>query len=198
MKNLVVDKCMDIVNYDNRFDETKLAEIRYGLEGLYLQITKLIIIFIVAVFLNVFKELIILLIIYNIIRSTSFGLHATKSWICLVTSLLVFVGGALIVKYVTLDIYIKTIINIITIYFIHKNSPADTKKRPIVNKKRRLFYKYISTFIAITFAYLSLFTNNMLSNCFVLSLVIQSFMISPTVYRIFKLPYNNYMAWNNI
>ncbi len=198
MKNLVVDKCMDIVNYDNRFDETKLAEIRYGLEGLYLQITKLIIIFIVAAFLNVFKELIILLIIYNIIRSTSFGLHATKSWICLVTSLLVFVGGALIVKYVTLDIYIKTIINIITIYFIHKNSPADTKKRPIVNKKRRLFYKYISTFIAITFAYLSLFTNNMLSNCFVLSLVIQSFMISPTVYRIFKLPYNNYMAWNNI
>ncbi len=196
MMNWVVGKWMNIVNYDNRFDETKLSEIKYGLEGLYMQISKLVIISIVALLLNVFKELVLLLLIYNIIRSTSFGLHATKSWICLVASLLLFIGGALIAKYLVINIYIKNIINIIAILLIYKNAPADTQKRPITNPKRRLCYKYISTFIAIIFAYTSLFTSNLISNCLVISLLIQSGMISPAVYKIFKLPYNNYLSWN--
>ena len=195
MKDAVVNRCMKIVNYDNRYNETKLAEIKYGLEGLYLQITKMIIIAIIALILNVFKELVILLLIYNIIRSTSFGLHATKSWICLILSTLLFVGGALVSKYLIIDVYIKTIINIMCIYFIHKNSPADTKKRPIVNPKRRIIYKYVSTFIAIAFSYLSIFTKGFLSNIFMISLLIQSFMIAPSVYKFFKLPYNNYLNY---
>jgi len=198
MKNYILNHCMDIVNYDNRFDEEKLAVIKYGLEGLYLQISKLIIIGFIAILLNIFKELVILLLIYNTIRATSFGLHATKSWICLVSSTLIFIGGTLLAKYLVIPIYIKNILNIILIGFIFKNSPADTVKKPIVNPKRRLFYKYSSTFIAIIFAYLSIFIDsNFLSNCFMLSLLIQSFMISPTVYKIFGLPYNNYLKYVN-
>lgn len=198
MKNFILTHCMDIVNYDNRFDEEKLAVIKYGLEGLYLQISKLIIIGIIAILLNIFKELIILLLIYNAIRATSFGLHATKSWICLVSSTLVFIGGTLLAKYLVIPMYVKNILNIILIGFIFKNSPADTVKKPIINPKRRLFYKYSSTFIAIIFAYLSIFIDsNFLSNCFMLSLLIQSFMISPTVYKIFGLPYNNYLKYVN-
>lgn len=196
VKNYIIGHCINIVNYDNRFDETKLAEIKYGLEGLYLQLSKLIIISIIAILLNVFKELVILLLIYNIIRSTSFGLHATKSWICLVSSTLIFIGSTLLAKYLVIPMYIKSIISVILIYFIFKNSPADTKKKPIVNPKRRLFYKYCSTFIAIVFAYLSiLIHNNFLSNCFILSLLVQSFMISPAIYKLFGLPYNNYLNY---
>ena len=196
MKNYILSHCMNIVNYDNRFDEEKLAVIKYGLEGLYLQISKLIIIALIACLLGIFKELIILLLIYNVIRTTSFGLHATKSWICLLSSTLIFIGGTLLAKYLIVPLYIKNIINIILIGFIFKNSPADTEKRPIVNPKRRLFFKYSSTFIAIIFAYLSiLIDNNFFSNCFMLSLLVQSFMISPTVYKIFGLPYNNYLNY---
>ncbi len=198
MKNWVVSKCMSIVNYDNRFNNTKLEEIRYGLEGLYMQITKLIVIAIIAILLNVFKELIILLIAFNVIRSTSFGMHASKSWICLTMSLILFVGGALLVKYLVINNYIKTIFNLVNIGLIYKYSPADTQKRPITNPKRRLCYKYISTFIAITYSFLSLFTHNLISNCLVLSLCLQSFMIAPIVYKIFKLPYNNYLSYNDI
>lgn len=196
MKNYVLSHCMAIVNYDNRYDEEKLAIIKYGLEGLYLQITKLVVIGLLAALLDVFKELIIFLFIYNFIRSMSFGLHATKSWICLISSTLIFVGGAWLCKYLSIPMYIKIILNIILIILIAKNSPADTKKRPIVSPKRRLFYKYSSTLIAIIFAFCSILVkNSFLSNCFILSLLVQSFMISPTIYRIFGLSYNNYLDY---
>lgn len=196
MKDCIINHCMEIVNYDNRYGEEKLAIIKYGLEGLYLQISKLIIIALIAILLNIFKELVILLLIYNIIRATSFGLHATKSWICLISSTLIFIGSTLLAKYLIIPIYIKNVINIILIGFIFKNSPADTAKKPIINPKRRLFYKYCSTFIAIIFAYLSiLIDNNFLSNCFMLSMLVQSCMISPTVYKFFGLPYNNYLKY---
>lgn len=196
MKDSIINHCMDIVGRYNKYDEIKLAEIKYGLEALYLQISKLVIIAIIACLLNIFKELVILLLIYNIIRATSFGLHATKSWICLVSSTLIFIGSTLLAQYLVVPIHIKSIINAVVICFIFKNAPADTKKKPIINPKRRMFYKYSSTFIAIIFAFLSiLLKNNFLSNCFMISMLVQSFMISPAVYKLFGLPYNNYLNY---
>ena len=202
MKKIVMDYTMNLIKKNGDFDEEKLAIIKYGLEGLYLTITKLIIIFLLAYVLNIFKEVIIFLLIYNIIRTTSFGLHATKSWICLLSSTLIFIGFPFICKYIYLTKYFKVVLGLILILFIYKNSPADTHKRPIVNPKRRMFFKYISTFIAIIFIYCSiLIDNNFISNCFILSLLVQSFMISPSIYKLFNLPYNNYLTYlanNNI
>ena len=202
MKKIVMDYTMNLIKKNGDFDEEKLAIIKYGLEGLYLTITKLIIIFLLAYVLNIFKEVIIFLLIYNIIRTTSFGLHATKSWICLLSSTLIFIGVPFICKYIYLTKYFKVVLGLILILFIYKNSPADTHKRPIVNPKRRMFFKYISTFIAIIFIYCSiLIDNNFISNCFILSLLVQSFMISPSIYKLFNLPYNNYLTYlanNNI
>jgi len=198
VKQFILNYCMKVVNYNNDYDEEKLEIIKYGLEGLYLQITKILIIILLSILLGIFKEVVIFLLIYNIIRTTSFGLHATKSWICLLSSTLIFIGIPVICLYIKIPIYIKTIINVVVIGFIFKNSPADTKKRPIVNPKRRLFYKYISTFIVIIFAYISILTkNDFLSNCFMFAPLVQSFMIAPTVYKIFGLPYNNYLKYVN-
>ena len=202
MKKIVMDYTMNLIKKNGDFDEEKLAIIKYGLEGLYLTITKIIIIFLLAYVLNTFKEVIIFLLIYNVIRTTSFGLHATKSWICLLSSTLIFIGVPFICKYIYLTKYFKVALGLILILFIYKNSPADTHKRPIVNPKRRMFFKYTSTFIAIIFIYCSiLIDNNFISNCFILSLLVQSFMISPSIYKLFNLPYNNYLTYlanNNI
>lgn len=196
MKKIVMDYTMNLIKKNGDFDEEKLAIIKYGLEGLYLTITKIIIIFLLAYVLNIFKEVIIFLLIYNVIRTTSFGLHATKSWICLLSSTLIFIGFPFICKYIYLIKYFKVVLGLILILFIYKNSPADTHKRPIVNPKRRMFFKYTSTFIAIIFIYCSiLIDNNFISNCFILSLLVQSFMISPSIYKLFKLPYNNYLTY---
>lgn len=196
MKKLIMNHTMNLIKKNGDYDEEKLAVIKYGLEGLYLTITKLIVIFILAYILNIFKEMIIFLLIYNVIRTTSFGLHATKSWICLLSSTFIFIGFPFVCKYIYLTNDFKVILGLILILFIYKNSPADTHKRPIINLRRRMFFKYSSTFIAITFIFCSILINdNFISNCFIFSLFVQSFMIAPSIYKLFNLPYNNYLTY---
>lgn len=202
MKKIIMNYTMNLIKNNGNYDDEKLAVIKYGLEGLYLTISKLIIILFLACLLNILKEVIIFLLIYNVIRTTSFGLHATKSWICLLSSTIIFIGFPIICKYLYFDNYLKVILGLILILFIYKNAPADTHKRPIVNQKRRMFFKYSSTFIAIIFIFCSILINdNFISNCFIFSLFVQSFMIAPSVYKLFNLPYNNYLTYlanNNI
>ena len=140
MKNKIINFCLNIIKKKYpQYNEEKISVIKYGLESIYLLITKLIIIILLAYLLGLVKELIIFLLIYNIIRTFSFGLHATKSWICLLSSTLIFILIPLVCKYVFLNTYIKIIIGIIMIILFYKNAPADTKKRPIISKKRRYF-----------------------------------------------------------
>ena len=47
-------------------DDIKLAEYRYSLEGFYLTISKMLFIIPMSIILNVFKEMIILLLFFNI------------------------------------------------------------------------------------------------------------------------------------
>ena len=193
MKNYIINNTMNYILKYNDYDEIKQEELKYGLVGIYLLISKLIVILILSIILGIFKEVIIFTIIYIPIRAVSFGLHATKSWICLIVSTLLFVGLPFISKYILLSTYIKSIIGIISIIMMYKNSPADTHKRPIINKNRRLFFKYSSVIIAIIYTELSMFINNtFITNYLLFSLIIQCFLTSPLIYKIFKLPYNTY------
>ena len=193
MKKIVLNHWMNIIKNNKRYDNVKLAEIEYGLTAIYLTISKLIVISLLSLLLGVFKEMIIFLLIYNILRMPSFGIHATKSWICLLTSSILFIGLPIVCLNIYLSTIIKIIIGIIGCLLMCKNSPADTKKRPIVSPKRRLTYKFISTILAVTFVVLSItINNNFISNCLVFGLILQNVLISPLTYKIFKQPYNNY------
>ena len=100
----------------------------------------------------------------------------------------------LIAPFVASDIVSSASMNIFDGWDIGlKNAPADTHKRPIVSKKRRHTYKLISTIVAIAMVIVAVVTENQfISNSLIFALVVQNFMISPTVYHIFKLPYANY------
>lgn len=196
MKNFIIENSMNIIKKHKQYDDIKLAEIKYGLEGLYLTVSKLIIITTIAIILGILKEYLIFLLIYNIIRIPSFGLHATKSWICLLSSTIIFIGIPIIIKNIELNTTIKIIIGTIFTITICIFSPADTHKRPIVNKKRRRIYKTLSTIISIIYVILSIIIkNSYISNCFIFAIILQNIIISPITYKIFKLPYNNYKTY---
>ncbi len=199
MREIVINNSMNLIKKNYSYDDTKLAEIKYGLEAIYILISKAIVILGGAFILGIFKEVVIFTLSYSLIRMFSFGLHATKSWICLVSSLIIFITVPFICKYLDINIYIKSIINIICILLIFKNAPADTHKRPIINQKRRDRYKFLSVTIGISMAIISIVTKNIfLSNCLMFSLIVQNFMISPSIYKLFKLPYDNYKNYLNI
>lgn len=196
MKNMIISKELNFIKKYKQYSEIELAEIEYGLVGIYLTFSKILIVSIIALILGIFKEMIIFMVLFNIIRTTAFGLHATKSWICLVSSLISFILLPLLCIYIKINLIIKLVIGIISIILICKNAPADTYKRPIVSKKRRIILKTISTVIAISFVIFSLIiNNNFISNCLLFSLLLENVLISPIVYRIFKLPYNNYINY---
>lgn len=197
MKEVFINNSMNLIHkYYPDYSEERLAELKYGLLGLYLMITKSIIIFGIALYLGIFKELLIFTVIYNILRAPSFGIHASKSWICLVSSATIFILSTYLSVNIVIPINIKIIFGIIGIILIYKNSPADTAKKPIVSPKRRRIYKLISTIIAIIFAIASIVVdNNFLSNSFILSLILQNIMVAPTTYKIFGEPYDNYKSY---
>ena len=196
MKNLIIKNCMTYIKNNTDYNETKLKEIEYGLTGLYLTISKFIVIIIISIYLRIFKEMLIFICLFNVIRMPAFGLHATKSWICLISSILIFIGLPVICMSLRLNNILKVVIGLICTLLMFKNSPADTYKRPIVSKKRRKVYNTISVIISIVFSIISVnINNNFISNCLIFALILENCLISPYVYKLFKLPYNNYITY---
>lgn len=193
MKDLIIDKAMNSIKRKNNFDETKLAEIKYGLSTLYINITKTIVIITLSIILNLIKELLLILLFYGLLRLFGFGLHAKKTWQCWIGSLLTFLLLPYLVKLLIINFYIRLIISILSIVFIIIYAPADTEKRPLIRKKRRILYKILCTLIAIGLTIYSLLTKNVLiQNSIFFSLILECFMINPLSYKIFKLKYANY------
>lgn len=196
MKKFIINTTMNYIKNNTDYNEVKLKEIEYGLVGIYLTITKLVVILTLSSILGIFKEMFIYMIIYNFIRIPSFGLHSTKSWICLVSSTILFVGIPYLCIILNIPLLLKVIIGIFGICLMYKNSPADTKKRPIVNKKRREIYKTISTLLTIIYSFIAIIIKDgFISNCLIMSIIMQNCMISPMVYKMFNLPYNNYITF---
>ena len=179
MKKKFLSSCLSLIKkYNPDYDDIKMDEIRYGLEGIYLSVTKLIIISIIALWLNIFKEMILLLLFFNILRSTGFGLHATKSWICLLSSTTVFIVLPYVSKIMVIPTSIKIILILLAIILVFKYAPADTKKRPLINAKKRKKYKYKTVINTIILSILSLYIkDNTISNLIILGIYIEVILI---------------------
>lgn len=197
MKTFLIGQCMNIIRKEKpELTDVKLEEIEYGLTGIYLSVTKIIVISILAIILGTFKELLCFMLIFAIIRTNAYGIHLSKSSICLIVSSIAFLGIPWLALQLTISLPIKIIIGVVVSLIIFKYSPADTHKRPIISKAKRKRHKILATLTSIIFVALSIFLeNNFLSNCFLMSLLLISIMIIPITYRIFKLPYNNYLKY---
>ena len=199
MRDKIMNKIMNFIKkYNPNHNEEQLEIIQYGLEAIYITITKTIIVFIIAYLLGMLNQMIIFLLFYIVIRLFAFGFHAKNSIQCLIVSTSIFFGATYLCMLVKFPIYIKILLCIINVLLINKWAPADTEKRPIVSKKRRRVYKTLSTLIAITFSLISIFiSNEFISNCLIISISVQCFMISPYIYKLFGLPYDNYKNYLN-
>lgn len=197
MKKKILNHCMKVVkNKYPEYDEDKLEIINYGLESIYLTFTKIIIIFVLAIILNIWKEVLLLLAFYNLIRVSAFGMHAKKSIHCLIISLTLFIGGVYLCRYLVIPLILKVVLSIICIVLIAKYAPADTEKRPIINKKLRRKYKIISVIISGIFAIaIVLLSDKNISNYLLLGMIEATIMLLPITYRIFDLPYDNYKKY---
>ena len=193
MKTLFINKTMQFLSKYQDYSEDEKEKLSYGLEGIYLTYTKMIIILALALILDMFIEVIGILFFFNIIRYFGFGVHAGKSSECLISSIFSFI----VLPYILLNININNlaiiIISIICIIDLLIFAPADTVKRPFKNKKKRIIRKIltlITAFIYVIFALI--IESDIISKLLIISLIIEAIMVNPISYKLLRQPFNNY------
>lgn len=175
----------------SEFDKEK---INYGLEGLYITVTKLSAIFLIALALNMIKELIVVLLFFNILRFPAFGFHASKSITCFILSTSIILGIPFLLLQFSIPIIIKGGLAGICVISFWLYAPADTKKRPLTNKRKRRIRKISAISLAILYmVILLLIPNEKMSILLLSSLLIETILILPITYRLFNEPYRNYL-----
>lgn len=193
MKKKFIDCIISFITKFNNYSTDELAKMKYGIEGIYLTITKCIIIVILSLLLDIFKEVVCTLILFNIIRFTGFGFHAEKSYQCLFLSIIYFIGIPLLFININISKFTTIIICVFCIISYLLFAPADTKKRPLPNKRKRLIRKIFTVFIGTAYSlFIICFETNFLTPLLLSTLVIQALIINPLFYMIFRQPYNNY------
>lgn len=193
MKEKFINNYMNIViSNKSNLSSDDIDKMKYGIEGIYLTVTKLIIVIGLGIILGIIKEILILLLLYNILRFFGFGYHAKGSKECLIFSICFFVLlPYLVIKKILIFKYPIFIILICAFNFI-LFAPSDTKKRPMINKKKKLKRKIAILVVTSIYAILSFNTNYEISALIILALIIQSIMVNPFIYMLTKEPYNNY------
>ena len=196
MKNIIIDKIINLIQSYYHYDDIKIKEIRYGLESIYLTILKLIIVIILSLIIHVFKELCLFFLLYGILRATGFGLHAKNSIECWIFTLLFFTSFPFLIKHLIINNNYLLIGSIILLPLIIKYAPADTEKRPLINKKKRNIYKIITAFTTIIYILIIYFHKNVyISKAMFFSILFESLLVLPISYRLLGLQYNNYKRY---
>ena len=181
MKEKVVNNIMIRINNNYDFDEVKLEEIKYGLLGLYSLITKTTVIITLSLLLGFFQKFIIFFVLYVLLRCVGFGCHAKSNIQCWMFSTILLLG----IPYILSIVYINTFTqNVLwTMLFINFLifSPADTEKRPMINKRRKLKFKIISLIICIIYL---IMINNFpnISNLIIAAMLLEGLLINPLGY----------------
>ncbi len=196
MKEVFLNKSMDLLSSKYNYDSLTKDKILYGLEIIYIFITKLSVILISALIFGLFKEMLIFTLLLNGLRTFAYGVHAKKSWHCYISSLVVFILMPYIFIKININLIQKIIISILSLISMYVYAPADTEKRPIVNMNQRKKLKLYSFLVCTIYIILSfIIKNEMIINLILLSMITESFVINPFIYKIFNLPYNNYKEY---
>lgn len=197
MKQLFLENSMNFICKYQSISDYDKKKVKYGLEGLYLTITKMVLLTILALLLNMFKEFILVVVFFNVIRYTGFGFHAEKSYQCLLFSTFNFIAIPFLLLHIQLSYFFVYTICAICIFHYLLFAPADTKKRPLSNKRKRIIRKIITVMIGFIYTLMIILLNNTYWTSIILSaMIIQAIIISPLIYRLFNQPYNNYKALN--
>lgn len=196
MREVFADKNLNYISKYYKLSNTEKIKIKYGLEVLYTVITKTIGILLMSLFLKTFKETIILMGFYLLLRLFSHGIHAKKSSHCWVASILTYGAFPLLIKYFVIKKIYILIMSIIAFICFIIWAPADTPKKPLINKKKRIIDKLLTLIISTTLMFVVILSkNSLINNCIFFSYIMSIISINPLTYKLFKIPFNNYKKY---
>lgn len=183
-------------------DDERAEIIMYGLQNIIGELPKGIIILVIAYFLGIFKLTLISMLIIAPYRGFSGGVHMKTHIGCIVYTLILYSGSALLGKYIILTGISKYITAFIVWTFcmimIKLYAPADTENVPILMKKERR-QKQIFSYITLTVGIIiSIFiSNTIIAGIIIFGYCIQTLTITRFAYKITNNKYG-YEIYANI
>lgn len=196
MKKKFVNASYRFITKYEKCDELKEKKIKYGLESLYNLLTKVIVMLGLSILFNIWKEYLLLVGFYSLVRRYTYGIHAKSTLACWFTTIPIYMLGCYFIKFASLPNPI--------IYFIWSLSfvsfllwaPADTPARPLIHQNIRKQQKTKSCLICILYLLLIIALHiRYIDNVIIYSLLIQSICINPITYWITKTPFDNYKVY---
>ena len=170
-------------------DDEKAEIIMYGLQNIIGELPKGIIILAIAYFLGIFKLTLMAVLIIAPYRCCSGGVHMKTHIGCIIYTLILYSGSALLGKYVVLAGMAKYITAFVVWTFcmimIKLYAPADTENVPILRAKERK-QKQIFSYIILTveFVIAVLISNTTIAGIIIFGDLIQTLTITRLAYKI--------------
>lgn len=177
-------------------DDERAEIIMYGLQNIIGELPKGIIILLIAYFLGIFKLTLMAVLIIAPYRCCSGGVHMKTHLGCIIYTLILYSGSALLGKYVTLVGSIKYIVAFISWIFcmimIKLYAPADTENVPILRKKERR-QKQIFSYVILTVEFIIavLIKDTTITGIIIFGDLIQTLTITRLAYNVTRNKYGH-------
>ena len=170
-------------------DDERADVIMYGLQVLIGEIPKIFIIFLIAYFLGIFKLTLMAVLIIAPYRCFSGGVHMKTHVGCIIYTLMLYSGSALLGKYIVLTgitkYVVATIVWIFGMFMIKLYAPADTENVPIlVEKERKQKQTFSYIILTVEFIIALLINNSTIAGIIILGDLIQTLTITRLAYNI--------------
>ena len=193
MKEKFVNSSIRFISKYQECDDLKIKKLNYGLQGIYSLVIKLSVVITIAILTKTLSQTLLFLLFYTGIRTHSFGWHAKTNIGCWAITILIYNIIPLLIKNYAVSNIVGYIILSISLISMILWSPADTPKRPLIRKNRRIKCKIITTTVIIIYSLLFTLNNNvMINNSIIYASIIQSIFINPLFYKITNTQFNNY------
>ena len=170
-------------------DDERAEIIMYGLQNIIGELPKGIIILIIAYFMGIFKLTLISMLIIAPYRGFSGGVHMKTHIGCIIYTLILYSGSALLGKYIILTGISKYVTAFIVWTFcmimIKLYAPADTENVPILvekERKQKQIFSYITLTVEIIIAIF--ISNTTIAGIIIFGDFIQTLTITRLAYNI--------------
>ncbi len=172
---------------DNEENHLRYLKCKFGLETLLINLSKMAIVYGVALFAGVFVATLVFHSAYMLIRTYAYGCHLLSSFKCTIISCGMLVGIPFCMSqnmlFSSLFLFVIGGINFLLIY---RYAPSSTKKNPIKGFERRQKLQrkaLISNGICLLIAFAC--PNPLYTNLLVIGSFCACFMLTPIAYKLF-------------
>ena len=183
-------------------NEERKEVIMYGLELIIGEVSKLILLILIAVIFGIGHLVIFAYISMLPYKTTAGGFHLKTHIGCLLGTFIIYFGNVFLSKYLIIEpeiirYLILGITWLFSVIMISLYAPADTVNLPILRKKERRLKKVLSyIFMTLTLIASLLIHDSTISNILLFNVIIESISISKLAYKLTKNEYG-YKVYNS-